>query len=78
MAEQITEVLKEKQERLLRLTEIIGDRKSEPPIPPIIPVSKSTWWAGVKDGRFPSAVHLGARITCWRESEVLALIAKGA
>lgn len=23
-----------------------------------IPVSKSTWWAGIKDGRFPSRSNL--------------------
>jgi prophage regulatory protein len=31
-----------------------------------IPVSKSTWWAGIKDGRFPKPVKLGPRITAWR------------
>ena len=31
-----------------------------------IPVSKSTWWAGVKSGRFPRPVKLGPRITAWR------------
>ncbi len=36
----------------LRLPQIIGNPKADPPIPPIIPVSKSTWWAGVKSGRF--------------------------
>jgi predicted DNA-binding transcriptional regulator AlpA len=25
-----------------------------------IPVDKSTWWRGVKDGRFPAAIKLGA------------------
>ena len=28
-----------------------------------IPVSKSTWWAGVKDGRFPKPLKLGSRVT---------------
>ena len=26
-----------------------------------IPVSKSTWWAGIKDGRFPKPVKLDTR-----------------
>lgn len=43
-----------------------------------IPVSKSTWWAGVKDGRFPEPVKLGARITVWRVEDIRALIEKGA
>jgi predicted DNA-binding transcriptional regulator AlpA len=43
----------------------------------VIPVSKSTWWAGVKSGRFPRPIKLGPRTTAWREDEVLALVAKG-
>lgn len=42
-----------------------------------IPVSKSTWWAGVKDGRFPQPVKLGRRITAWRVEDILALIERG-
>jgi prophage regulatory protein len=42
-----------------------------------IPVSKSTWWAGVKDGRFPKPVKLGPRITAWRVEDIRELIAKG-
>lgn len=42
-----------------------------------IPVSKSTWWAGVKDGRFPAPVKLGPRITAWRVADIRALIDKG-
>jgi len=47
----------------LRLWQIIGDAKRG--IPPIIPVSKSTWWAGVRSGRFPQPVKLGPRTTAW-------------
>ncbi|QDZ00115.1 AlpA family phage regulatory protein [Nitratireductor mangrovi] len=43
-----------------------------------IPVSKSTWWAGIKDGRFPRPVKLGARITVWRVEDIRALIENGA
>ena len=35
-----------------------------------IPVSKSTWWAGVKDGRFPKPVKLSPRVTVWREEDI--------
>jgi hypothetical protein len=42
--------------RLLRLKQIIGDPRSDPPIEPIIPVSKSSWWEGVKSGRYPKAI----------------------
>jgi predicted DNA-binding transcriptional regulator AlpA len=38
-----------------------------------IPVSKSTWWAGVKTGRYPKPVKLGPRITAWRVEDIRAL-----
>lgn len=58
----------------LRLAQIIGNLKSEPTIPPIIPVSKSTWWAGIKSGRYPKPVKLGPRVTAWRVEDIRALI----
>ena len=58
----------------LRLPQIIGDFNAEPPIPAIIPVSKSTWWAGVKSGRFPKSVKLSPRITAWRVEDIQNLI----
>lgn len=60
----------------LRLPQIIGNPKADPPIPPIIPVSKSTWWAGVKSGRYPQPVRtMGERITVWKVEAIRALIA---
>ena len=58
----------------LRLPQIIGDSKAEPPLPPIIPVKKSCWWDGVKSGRFPKPVKLGPRTTVWRAEEIKAFI----
>ncbi len=43
-----------------------------------IPVSKSTWWAGVKSGRYPKPEKLGPRITVWRAEDIRALFEKGA
>ncbi|MFN7537358.1 MAG: helix-turn-helix transcriptional regulator [Burkholderiales bacterium] len=60
----------------LRLKQIIGDPKANPPIPPIIPVKKTTWWNGVRDGRYPKPVKLGERITAWRVEQIRDLIAK--
>ena len=40
----------------------------------IYPVSKSTWWAGVKSGRFPAGVRLSERTTAWRVSDIQKLI----
>lgn len=53
-------------EGLLRLPEVLA----------VFPVSPSTWWQGVRDGRFPASVRLGERCTCWRAGDVRALIEK--
>ena len=59
---------------LLRLPQILGDPKAEPPIPALIPVSKSTWWAGIREGRFPKPVHLSRRCVAWKGEEIKKLI----
>jgi predicted DNA-binding transcriptional regulator AlpA len=38
-------------------------------------VSRSYWWAGVKDGKFPAGIKLSPRVTVWRASDIDALIA---
>jgi prophage regulatory protein len=43
-----------------------------------IPVSKSTWWAGIKTGRYPKPVKLSARISAWRVEDIRAFIENGA
>ena len=58
----------------LRLPQIIGNKNATPPIPPLIPVSRSAWWAGVKTGTYPQPVKLGARTTVWRASDIQAFI----
>jgi len=60
----------------LRLPNIIGDSKANPPIPAIIPVSKSTWWLGVKSGRYPKPVKLSTRVSAWRAEDIRAFIEK--
>ena len=61
----------------LRLSQIIGNKKTAPHTPPIIPVSKSTWWEGVKSGRYPKPVKLGPRTTAWRVEDIRHLIENG-
>ena len=58
----------------LRLPQILGNPTAQPPIPAVIPVGRSTWWAGVKTGRFPKPVKLGPRTTAWRVEDIRALI----
>ena len=57
-------------DRLLRLREIIGPGG-------IIPLSRSAWWLGVQQGRFPAPVRLGPRSVAWRESDILKIVSNG-
>jgi prophage regulatory protein len=58
----------------LRLPQILGDPTASPPVPALIPVCKSTWWSGIKSGRYPKGVKLSPRVTAWRASDIRALI----
>lgn len=42
-----------------------------------IPVSASSWWAGVKKGIYPQPIKLGPRMTAWRQSEIQVLVKQG-
>jgi predicted DNA-binding transcriptional regulator AlpA len=50
--------------RLLRLPQVLA----------VVPVSKSTWYAGVASGRYPKPVKLSRRIAAWREDEIKEVI----
>lgn len=38
-------------------------------------ISRSGWWKGVKDGKFPPGIKLSPRVTVWKSSDIDALIA---
>jgi prophage regulatory protein len=40
----------------------------------LVPISASSWWSGVRNGKYPKPLKLGPKTTCWRASDVLALI----
>lgn len=42
----------------------------------VLPIAHSTWWDGVRDGRFPKPVRIGRRAVAWRVEEIRALIEK--
>ena len=54
---------------LVRVKQILA------PIGPI-PVSKSTWWSGVREGRFPQPMKLSPNTTVWKVEEIRALYEK--
>lgn len=60
-------------EGLLRLKEILGDRKARPPIRGLLPVSASTWWALVQAGEVPQPLKIG-RASFWHAKDVYGLI----
>jgi len=45
-----------------------------PEVLQFIPVGKTVWWEGVRNGRFPKAVKLSPRCTAWRAEDIKALI----
>ena len=51
------------QEKLLRLKDVLK----------IIPVGRSTWYEGIKEGRFPKPIKLG-RSSFWKLSDIQKLI----
>lgn len=54
----------------LRLKQILGSKTSNPPIPAIIPIGKTSWWLGIKEGKFPQPVKLSPRITVWHVEDI--------
>lgn len=61
-------------DRYVRVRQIVGDPEAVPPIPAIVQVGTSTWWAWVKAGKAPQPIKLSPRVTVWRESEVRAFV----
>lgn len=59
----------------LRLPQILGDPDAKPPIPAAIPIKKSAWWAGIRDGSYPKQIKLSPRVSVWRVEDIRALIA---
>lgn len=46
-----------------------------PQILSVIPVGRTTWWTGVKAGKYPAPIKLGANTTVWKAEDIHALIA---
>jgi len=61
-------------DKLLRVRDIVRDGKSGRFN--YLPISKSSWWSGVAEGKYPQPIKLGPKTTCWRESDILAIMNK--
>lgn len=51
---------------LMRLPQVLG----------LVPISKSKWWKGCKDGIYPQPIKIGPRTTALRTSDIEALLDK--
>ena len=60
----------------LRQSQIIGRKATDtdPGLPALVPVSASTLWQWVRDGKFPRPVKLGPRTTAWSVESVRAYL----
>ena len=57
----------------LRTSQILGNPKKG--IPALMPISRATWWRGVRSGLYPQGVLLGPNTRAWRVEDIRALIA---
>ena len=63
-------------EGFLRLRQILGSPKADPPEPPIIPISRSQWLLNVKNypESWPQPINLGPRTVVYRVEDIRALL----
>lgn len=40
----------------------------------VFPISRSAWYVGIREGRYPAPVKLGPKASAWRASDIRALI----
>ena len=59
---------------LMQIRDFLGDPKATPPIPALLPMSKSAWWAKIKTGEIKPGRKLGPRKTVWPASYIFGLI----
>jgi prophage regulatory protein len=45
-----------------------------PTVLAVFPVGRTTWLNGVRDGKYPAPIRLGARTVAWRAEDIRALL----
>ena len=58
----------------LRLKQLVGDPKANPPVPPIVPIGSTSIWRKIKAGTFPAPVKRGPMTTAFRAEDIRAWI----
>jgi prophage regulatory protein len=56
----------------LRIRQVLGDRKRG--ILPLIPICRSAWYKGIREGRYPAGVLLAPKTRVWRAEDIRDLI----
>lgn len=59
---------------MYRIAEIIGDRKRK--IKGVLPMGRTSWYKGIKDGIYPAPVKLSERSVAWKSEDIEALLAR--
>ena len=54
-----------------------GPRTPRPAIQPLIPVSRSQWYSGIRRGIYPRQRTLGSRTAVWAASDIRTLLKGG-
>ena len=52
-------------EGFVRMAQLVGDPNAQPPIPPIVPVSRGHLLRMVKAGTFPPPIKVSKRLAMW-------------
>jgi prophage regulatory protein len=60
-------------EGLVRASAILGDKAKG--LPAIFPVGQTSWWNGVRSGRYPQPVRIGVKAVAWRVEDLRLLLA---
>jgi predicted DNA-binding transcriptional regulator AlpA len=45
-----------------------------PAVLSVYPVSRSQWWKGVAEGKYPQPIRLGKRMSAWRAGHIRELL----
>ena len=56
----------------VRVNQIIGDTRQG--IAPFFPVSRSQWFAGIRQGVYPKGIKISKRVTVWRADEIRKMV----
>lgn len=60
----------------LKIWQILGDPKANPPVEPLLPISRASFYAGIKAGIYPAPIKIfGGRASFWPSEQIYALLA---